>query len=347
MTQFAFAPIPVRFPGWSPDFDPVFIAGIEKIRVDHDLGDGIPLTDSLRLTNNPEAMEAVIPYGAEVVIGGIEGRDMRRLGLMAFNREVRNPRFSDEIANAEVVENLMRLRLWFLTLWLVRDNAVHTEMGYVLHQTGPIVIRGTRNFFSFVFTRSDGRCQPTEFTLKDIQRSIELFRSIGFDRMPRNSSRDSGRIWRAFYFLQSARANDDLAVKIANYMTALEALFATSDRKVTANLINRTACFLADREDRHLIEKQIREAYKIRSETVHGQPTFDVRDLLRGDVRTRVEQLIRSSTACDNLVRRCFTKIIERPDLQRIFMPNAPDHGSVNKALDDLMQESESSGRSA
>lgn len=322
----------------------VFIAAIEKIHTDEDLGEGLLLTESIRLTNNPEVYKKVIPLNALFPMGAIELSGLLNIGILAYNHQLPTNYATDQQAVDDVVENLFKLRLWFRALWLVRDNAVFTEMGYVIHypQPHPNCVTGSRNFFSHIFTRHDGTMEPTTFSGPEIRMAVRLFREFGFDRFRRDSARDSGRIWRAFYFIESARANNDLAVRVANYMTAFESLFTTSRNKITEKLATRVACFLESKPNRAALAALIKKAYGIRCEAVHGDPVFSQQSLLKGDITDKVERLKEASALCDDLLRKCILKILTRPDLAWLFMAREGKLEASTQEFDNFMADADS-----
>jgi hypothetical protein len=135
------------------------------------------------------------------------------------------------------------------------------------------------------------------------------------------------RFTRAFYFVEAARASHDLAVKIANYCTAFEGLFALETGELTHRLGERLARFLGtDLASRKEIYAAIKRAYEVRSRTVHGA---------RPDARR--EALTAIAQSCDDLLRRSMRKIIDTKALYPLYFTTKPSPRDLSQFLIDLI----------
>ena len=134
------------------------------------------------------------------------------------------------------------------------------------------------------------------------------------------------RISIVFYFLQSARSNPDLAVKIVDYCTCFEALFSTSSAELSHQLAERIAFFIGESNiERRDIFNNIKEAYGIRSRIIHG-------DLLSP---SKIDRLHTISETCDNFLRKILFKIFLDTELSNMFSapPNELDDYFLNLML--------------
>ena len=106
----------------------------------------------------------------------------------------------------------------------------------------------------------------------------------------------------------------DLAVKVANFCSALEALFSSGETELTHKLSERVACFLSDDPaDRWRTYRDLKAAYSIRSKTVHGDRITKGRDTLD-----------QTTEKLDSLLRKILRRILEAPALQERFMGQEP-----------------------
>jgi hypothetical protein len=125
------------------------------------------------------------------------------------------------------------------------------------------------------------------------------------------------RTGRALEFIGAARESSNLAVKIANYCSALETLFTTDAAELAHKLAERAALFLGDRgHDRRTVFANVKRAYNVRSKTVHGDTLSP----------KQIEELPVLSVQCDGLLRATLNSILDDEVLRRqIFDVNASD----------------------
>ena len=95
----------------------------------------------------------------------------------------------------------------------------------------------------------------------------------------------------------AARGTADLAIKIANYCTALESVFTTDSSELVHKIAERVACFLgATFDDRKRIFHDIKEAYSVRSAVVHGNVISAAKLKNIKEVTTKMDEYIRLIT---------------------------------------------------
>ena len=132
----------------------------------------------------------------------------------------------------------------------------------------------TRNFYPSSYTDASGTRTSTTFSREELRKARELCGTPLTNRVVVNAqsaAEKSARYTRAVYFIQAARASSDIGVKIANYSTALEALFSTDAQELSHKLAERVACFLESAPSlRKQVFQDVKKAYGIRSKVVHG-----------------------------------------------------------------------------
>ncbi|CAN7768995.1 HEPN domain-containing protein [Paenibacillus sp. LjRoot153] len=207
-------------------------------------------------------------------------------------------------------------------LWLIKDHSIDTELGYLVikDESG---IDVTSNFRANQFTNAKGFHEETTFSHDEILKAIDyklMFTDHSFFKSnPASASRDfllekSNRIERFYYFLQTARGEAHIPIKIVHYCTMLETLFSTDTQEVTHKISERTAKFICNTlDERKVIFNLVKEAYKIRSSTVHGS-------LISPKKLWFLEEQTKISVELDNLMRKIFRKILEEKEINELFM---------------------------
>jgi hypothetical protein len=311
----------------------LFIANVENLRISADLGHGEKLTDKILITNDQAFIENLLSPFFYQIAGTLEAHYLKNTGAVAYSIEETQPFPSDEAALSFLLERLADVKVFMQLLWLVKDNSVNVDLGYLEHPYKSLKAGRTnisRNFFIHTFTTARGNVLITEFTREELRRARHLRRDSKWTVQMRTQVATDERFMRfdrAFYFLQAARGSPDLGVKIANYCTCFETLFSTDAQELSHKLAERIACFLEkDLENRISVFHTIKKAYAIRSRIVHGS---------RGSSKLG-EQLREVSVSCDNLIRRILVRILEEPSLQEYFQKAISDK-DIEKYFDYLV----------
>jgi hypothetical protein len=99
-------------------------------------------------------------------------------------------------------------------------------------------------------------------------------------------------------------------MRIAHYITCMEALFCTDSAELSYKLSERVALLLGRQlDERKRIYATMKSAYNIRSKTVHGDK-LSSRD---------VERVSELSTTCDKFLRQTLVKIWSSQKLVEVF----------------------------
>lgn len=286
----------------------LFFCGTERLKVTEGIGKTDRFRDVYYITNDVRAIrELVEPYSA--LIGIIE------LGSLTDGRPVVICEADEDCASAEAAHKLLVARLvhaghFLHHLWYLRDNAVCTEMGYLVWNQpgrGPVV---DRNFFGSPRTTSGGDTSDVTFTKDEIRRvrlKVTNEVDVRWERQPH--ALHAPRAIRADYFVQAARAESDLGQKVAFFATAFEALLTGDPSELAHRLAERAAWLLEPTpEQRRTLYRELKFVYSIRSKVVHGA---------RGG--QRVDDLKRAALLCDSVARRLLNLVSDRPELKAIF----------------------------
>lgn len=209
--------------------------------------------------------------------------------------------------------------------WFIKDNSIFSRQFYLINLDANSVNVNSRNVW---YSNSSGMYENTEFSIKEIERIMQLSPGISDNLL--TSEPDSGierpenivfgkpipslgkfypynsftRLQRAYQFLMSSRTTSLLPLKISSYMMIFECLFSNDSTEITHKICERVAFFIGgDKEQKKATYDLVKNAYGVRSKYVHGQQ-------LDKKFSTR-EQLISLSKSIDDLLRKVFLKILE------------------------------------
>ncbi|MGE8037966.1 hypothetical protein [Lysinibacillus sp. NPDC093692] len=206
-------------------------------------------------------------------------------------------KFGYKIDNLDLIHFFLRKVQTFIgSLWLVKDNSVNCEMGFL--QTYKRVPRDgivTSNAIFSHNSTSDGEIKETIFSQSEIDSAIKYYEKYkikheNFDngiikKFINPLYKGTDRIERAFYFLLNARSTTVLPNKVINYCSLLECLFTNDSSEITHKVAERFALYLGgsfeEKKRNYFLAKEL---YKIRSKAIHGQAvgtkTNDMKDIL-------------------------------------------------------------------
>lgn len=196
-----------------------------------------------------------------------------------------------------IIEDMLALKRLELGLWLVKDNAAHFDRTWLAARTprGPTMHTNT---WAARITSADGSFVSASFTLEEL-RLARNFKTplptyLKASDSPTMLAKGSLRFQRFQYFLGAARGSSDVAMKIAQYCSGLEALVSTSQQELSHQVSERVAALLAPPgPERITIFKLVKQAYGYRSKAVHGSSFKPVEvDQLR-DCAGAIDQIYR------------------------------------------------------
>ena len=286
----------------------IFISGIENLRLRTAPGRGDAVANAFQITTDRDFLGRIIPDSARQAIGVIEHESLLSGRPVAYALMPDLPLSSEVDAKSNLVAWLQMVNSFLLHVWFVKDNAVGQEFGYLIWSRDRRVVT-TRNFLGLVVTDSSAETQPVHLTTNEFREAREFFAETMASRIS-SKARKLNRWDRALSFISAARAAGDAPVKLANYCTALEALFSNDTAELTHKLSERTGWFVGGNAKERLdVFQRVRKAYGIRSKVVHGAADWG-RDKT---VATETSQFL------DSMLRRVLRLIRERQELQQIF----------------------------
>jgi hypothetical protein len=307
----------------------IYITGIKNLNIEGFLGRGIDIGSRTYFTNDMSLLKKkVLSPNFRLSMGHLEYVSLIEGTAAAYWRDIPNEPDPSRACQM-LITWLQCLRSFFMALWLVRDNAVNCEMGFVEHQVPAQGLTYGSNYISAQFNLCNGNIASTKFSADEIRfaRSYfqDFFLPVLFNRSPGSdfakigpanqqklliSSKAIHRLTRLVYFLSGARCSSDLGVKLSLYMTCFEILFATDSNELTHRLAQRVAIYLYEKAGERLAAYQlIKRAYNVRSKVVHG-------DVLKDGV---LSDLVNVSKEIDELLRTVVRRLVSDDSTRSLF----------------------------
>jgi hypothetical protein len=291
----------------------VFIAGIENLTFRTTPGRGDVVADAFSFTTDAAFIERLIPIEAQPSIGHLELSSLKNGRPVAYTKPP-TPFQSESDAHQDLINWLRLITVFLQHSWFVKDNAGGLELGYVIWSMRGQILT-IRNFLGLVTTDAALTIATQALTTDEFRRTRELFnRDVAEPAISGKRQTKVTRLDRAKYFIQSARVAPHLPVKIANYCTALEALFSNDASELTHKLSERAAWFIGRNADERIdIFRKIKKAYGIRSKVVHGV----------SDWGTDMDLARDTSLFLDQTLRRVFTAISNDQTTYEMFVQDS------------------------
>lgn len=191
---------------------------------------------------------------------------------------------------------LASLESYVFALWVVKDNSLDIDFAILFRENPPGILKND----SYVHnTNSKGQVVNTTYTALELEQSIGyFFVNIGSKERVSKITNEAHRIDISKYYIVLARRTDDLALKIAHYVTSLEALFSTVTIELSHTLSERIAFYIGGSNKKELYQ-QMKEAYRVRSVVAHGASFKE----------GLMDKLPLISENCDEICRKVFQKI--------------------------------------
>jgi hypothetical protein len=302
-----------------------FVMALQRITITEPLGAGLELPHGLLLAPDSRFLGGLLLSPEFVRLIGLLEADALSSAPALLYREFTEP-FTEDQSALKVLNNQLDLaHVLMLSLWFVKDNAVGFDLGFLAQPETEDGWKVSSNFKHAQHLTADASRDNVAFSLKDLENARRVFSAFTHD-YPRNYSdtpMTSPRINRAISLLEQARDTCTLDLRLAQYVTALEALFATSTTELSHRLSERVAVFLArDSKTRHAVYDTVHSAYGLRSTVLHGARLKP----------KAVEALGQLATELDNFLRVSLGRILTDDRLTELF-------GGGPEALDDYFLE--------
>ena len=302
----------------------LFIIAVYNLGIEENLGEGIELNNGFRLTNNKNFIKSLITEDLIKSIGQIEYK-----GLIDYAEAVIYSIEDIDITEQNVddvyIRKFINAYSFIHDLWMVKDHSIEMNIGFIqfpylkpsrLILTKEKVSNVHSNSFSFSsHSMANGTVSTTNYTTSELKKAIELGKDKvvvlkNDDIQSDNMDKLNSRLSKSLNFLQLARTLSHLELRIANYCSAFECLFADDNKELSHKLSERIAYFLeSEPEKRKDMFKFIKEVYGLRSAVIHG-------DIISN---TQKKNLTDMSIKCDDILRRVFKKLHDTPELDKFY----------------------------
>ena len=302
----------------------LLVAAVRGLIVKQSLGKGLQIQDDLFLSNELDQLNKLIGRDLKLAMGGLEWLHLQKSCFIYYLK--RDLAFELEQARSALEVFLQNGRVFFQALWLVRDNAVNVELGFLETENAEGQKIGSSNYIVSLFARHDGSLDEEAFDLDDLKRARSFYQSHLLPLVFESTSvedlthpppayslafcKNASRLSRFNTFLSGVRSERDLPVRIAQAMTCFEVLFSSDASELSHKLSERVAWFVGEgSKGRREIYSLLKRAYGVRSKVVHG-------DTLSPALLAELEVISRE---IDNLLRQVFLRIIDSKETIEFF----------------------------
>jgi len=216
-------------------------------------------------------------------------------------------------------------------LWLVKDNAVNCDTGFLWYPRPLGQTDHASNYLPSLNRTHKGELDVTAFSELEIKLARTYFEEHVIDMMTSGwdptrpetapvkrpiSHKSVPRLARAQSFAFSARETDDLGKKISLYMTCMEVIFSRDSSELAHKLSERVALFVGqDGGSKREVFRLMKRAYGIRSKVLHGD------HLSASDER----ELAFVSEKADALLRQIFRRLFDDPSVRIVHEGSRED----------------------
>lgn len=320
-----------------------YLVGLTQIDIQEPLGKGDQIADEFRITNDKAVVQKFLTHNLMEALGGLEVMALLNADALVYEESTTEENLDATTTLAELTWMLERTGVFTTALWMVKDNAVNFELGFMEVWPALGQYQAFSNFLAMTVRKADGSKDKVRFSRSELREARQLFTGL-LQLMSHDTPQEiqtqvklpAGqqpilaahakvpRLRRALYFLESARSFRDMGMKIAMYCSLFETLFSTDAAEITHKIAHRIAVFLEQETAKRCeLYTRIKKAYGIRSKVVHG-------DEIKKD--TKAIQAI--SVDVDEIARRIFLKLGSSEELYDQF------HVSKSEMDDYFLKES-------
>lgn len=298
-----------------------FVAVIEFLRIDRPLGSRWKVAADVNIGTSESTARQLVNPNFEIQAGTIETENIVSgkpffYAITEFPLKDKSPDAQMRLLNAR-----LRLAVMFCnSLWFVKDNSVNVDRGFLRYPFNSYVnqqggYQTSLNSWMTRFSTAKGELTRMEFSTLELRKAIEMHKEL-YGEIPKNDDSEgvtpgtagrSSRLSRALYFLQGARASNDLPGKIANYCTSFETLVSTNSTELAHQVAERVAVLIGnDPSDSLDIYRNLKRAYATRSKLVHGD-----------NLTANNQRYMNESMLCDDYLRRLLTIVISDTEVNQ------------------------------
>lgn len=303
----------------------VGLTGLDAPVID---GPGISISDNVKLVTDRSYISRLVGGYLEH-LGNVEHGYLANSasGILYSRTEVDFAQADpSELINGHIIAKFHEIHTWQVALWMMRDHAINHDTAWAIAK-GPQIGIANNNFWGNIYFRCDGTAPRTKYTREElgVQQRRKVLKadevSVGIGAVPLGQpgasnqhvtklKSGSARVQRFLYFVDGARSTQDIAIKVLNYCSALEALTSSSNAELTHQVAERVAITLGnDAAERLEIYRNTKKAYAFRSKAVHGATFKDA----------EADALLKSSMNLDSYCRELTFKAYGEEQFKKLI----------------------------
>ncbi|WP_445490460.1 hypothetical protein [Niallia sp. 03133] len=313
-----------------------FVASIYNLKVQRVLNKGLEVIEGIRLSNSKERLDSFIDDFFMTLAGKLEVDELYDKPFLYYQGNIEQ--LEIDIDNGEARLNFLdyylRMAQTFSNfLWLAKDNSVTVQQGFLYIKNSDGTPHSmTSNMRTPVFFNSKGKSEEIIYTYDELKGLAESIKVLNHEHIVKETDEmsmvvnTSSRIERFYYFLQSTRTQTHLPSKIGMYCTLLETLLSTDKEGISHTIAERLSRILGKTyEERLVIYSFVKDAYNVRSSTVHG-------DKISKKFRD-IEKLKEISSKFDDYIRSLFVYVLSEKKVNELYREDK------NEKLNDWFKE--------
>jgi hypothetical protein len=293
----------------------LFITALFNLEIEDEYDVDIEVMPGVNITNDSHIVKNCITNSLATGIGQLEVETLLNAKAVIYG-VVPTASYSHLNQQQLLYANLIFVESFLQTTWLIKDNSINYELGFLETPYNKRNSTISSNFLASLHTMASGEIKACKFTVQEIVEAIELqdrvyaFKSEELRNLKNFLQKGNSRLARVFHFLEVARFEGNPVFKIAHYCTCFETLFSTSSTELSHKLSERIASFIdCPIEKKFDVYQEIKSAYNVRSKVVHGDNLSN----------NQVDSLSLISENCDKYLRTILRKVLDSDDLKRVF----------------------------
>ena len=294
-----------------------FLTSLINLKIDQPIGSNWTIAGDLKISNTQSMAKRLVTESIREHIGTLEVNHILSGRPFVYSVSEYPVEDTSEQKQLEVLlSRLAHTQMFVNMLWLVKDNSVNFELGFLQFpyiREGQLA-RVSSNSLSARFSDATGSYDESTFSEAELNQAIELYKAFfgwthdvyTVPEYPPVSLGKQDRLSRALYFVQAARAGSYLPEKVSYFCTSFESLVSTSASELAHQVAERVAVLIGNNSIEALeIYRNLKRAYDTRSKLVHG-----------GKLTRQYDRYREDSTNCDSYLRRLFRVLISDSDLR-------------------------------
>lgn len=228
-----------------------FISKLYYFNLESKLNKGIQVLENVRISNSNFRVESLFgdPF-FQVLIGKLEYDALLDSSFIYATGNLNSQ--PDESERLDIIDQYLRISQHFCSgLWLVKDNSVNNESGF-LYINSDDSQSASSNMRTSLFLNSYGEYAETNFSEEEVKTAIKIMNSIfentaeDIREIKDNRSmlyNKTTRIERFNYFLQVARAQEHLPSRITLYCSYLKLCYRRIQVRLPIKLLKELLKF--------------------------------------------------------------------------------------------------------